>query len=68
MFGLVQAVLGLILLTMIIPESPKWFYEKGKYKECQKVLDGMAKKNNKQMVSDVSPYSELGTEADGTKK
>lgn len=32
-FGLCQAILGFVLLTSLMPESPKWLYEKGRYKE-----------------------------------
>jgi hypothetical protein len=44
-FGIVQTILGFIMLMYFIPESPKWLYEKGKYKEAQVVLDNMAKIN-----------------------
>jgi len=33
-FGIFQTLIGFILLTYLIPESPKWLYEKGKYQEA----------------------------------
>jgi len=53
-FGLCQAIIGFSLLASLIPESPKWLYEKGKYKECQQVLDKMAKINGTTMTSDIA--------------
>ena len=39
-----------------IPESPKWLYEKGQYKEAQKVMDKMAKTNGTKMTSNIAQY------------
>ena len=37
-----------------IPESPKWLYEKGKYDECQEILETMATTNKTKMTSNIS--------------
>lgn len=37
----------LIVLVFILPESPKWLYNKKKYAQFEKVMNQMAKFNGK---------------------
>ena len=36
---------------LFMPESPKWLYEKQRYRECLMVFEKMAKFNGKQLQS-----------------
>lgn len=47
MIGMCECVIGYIILIFIIPESPKWLYDKGKYNECQKTLSYMSRFNHR---------------------
>jgi len=44
--GLCEFAIGYSILLFILPESPKWLYEKKRYKECQKALMYMSKFNH----------------------
>ena len=43
--GLEELVVGYLILAFVLPESPKWLYDKGRYKECSEALSSMAKIN-----------------------
>lgn len=49
--GLVLTVIPAVAVSLLIPESPKWLFRKGKFKEAHKVLDSMAKFNGKELVT-----------------
>lgn len=44
-WAICQGLLGFILMFCIMPESPKWLYSQGRYKECLKAMKLMAKIN-----------------------
>jgi len=66
--GVIQAIIGFVLLMGFFPESPKWLYEKGRYKEAQQVFDTMAKTNGTQMTSDIAKYQTNDGDKDIKKK
>lgn len=41
----VLLIIGIIGCHLYIPESPKWLYDQGKYKECFEAFEFMAKQN-----------------------
>ena len=44
-FALLESIVTLTLISMFVPESPKFLYEKGLYSECRNVLNYVAKNN-----------------------
>ena len=38
--------IGILLTSILLPDSPKWLYEKKKYKECVAAIRSMAELNN----------------------
>lgn len=36
--ALIENVIGTMLHLIIVPESPKWLFEKKRFKECSQVL------------------------------
>ena len=43
--GILECLIGYTLLYLIVPESPKWQYDQGHYKNCYKTLQYMARFN-----------------------
>jgi MFS family permease len=37
-FAAVEAFLSVVVVILILPESPKWLYKEKRYEECQKAL------------------------------
>ena len=52
-------VIGIILVAICLPESPKWLYGKGKYDEVKEVLLYVAKMNGRKNFKEVQRKMEL---------
>lgn len=50
-FALILNIIVLGFVLFVLPESPKWLYNKKKFQQFNKALDQMAKFNGKNMVS-----------------
>ena len=44
-FAVIQNVVSVLLLIKLVPESPKWLYEKGRYVEAKDALVAVARAN-----------------------
>lgn len=43
--GVVYGIVGYAILLLVLPESPKWQYDRGHYRDCYKTLQYMARFN-----------------------
>jgi len=62
-FALILNVVVWCIVVVILPESPKWLYNKKKYKECKQAFDKMANFNGTEMVSSTFENIEAQQEA-----
>merc|ERR1712117_611718 len=53
-FAVIQNVVSVLLLIKLVPESPKWLYEKGRYVEAKDALVAVARANG----VDVAPLQQ----------
>ena len=49
-FAVIQNIVSVLLLIRLVPESPKWLYEKGRYVEVKDALIAVARANGVSVV------------------